>query len=144
MLTLAIALQIIHVLYHQVTTLLDLFPFNGVRFYSRREQLLEAGINLVLMSLPPLGFVLHVPSLMLFGVVYYFVLLAVEFTTWWVPYLFGPSQKWLDVYTRIHSQTITVLPRRGTNPVPNLEHLILHSLSLLTAIVTLIAYRSVG
>ncbi len=136
----AVGLQVVHLLYHQITTLFDFFPFNGVRFYSRRERIIEAGVNLVLMSLPPIGFALRVRPLMLFGVVYYFVLLAIEFATWWIPYLFRPSQKWLEVYSRIHSQTITVLPRRGNNPVPNLEHLILHCLSLVTAPVTLATY----
>jgi hypothetical protein len=80
---------------------------------------------------------------MRFGVAYYFVLFAVEIATWWLPYLFGPSPKWLEIYSRIHSQTLTLLPRRGTNPVPNLEHLILQLLTALTASVTLVAYRSV-
>jgi hypothetical protein len=143
MLAVAVTLQIVHVLYHQVTTLLDFFPFNGVRFYSTREKILEAGINLVLMSLPPIGFIFRIHSLMTFGVVYYFVLLTIEFFTWWKPYFFGASQKWIDIHSHIHSQTITVLPRRRNNPAPNLEHLILDSLSFLTAIATLAAYCSV-
>ena len=52
MLGLAVMLQASLVLYHQTTTLLDFFPFNGARFYSARERLLEAGTNFVLMSLP--------------------------------------------------------------------------------------------
>ena len=142
MLKLAITLQIVLILYHQITTWLDLFPFNGVRFYSRRERLLEAGSNLVLMSLPLLGFILSVPMLMKFGVVYYFILLSVECATWWAPYFLGPAPKWLETYQRIHRQTITVLPPRGHNPVPNLEHLILMVLTLSTAVATLMAFHS--
>jgi len=142
MIAFAITSQLILVLYHQITTLFDFFPFNGVRFYSRREKLLEAGINLVLMSAPLLGFILHQPLLMKFGVVYYFILFAVECATWWGPYFFGPSQMGLEIYNRIHGRTITVLPRRGKNPSPNLEHLILMALTILTAVTTLIAFRS--
>jgi hypothetical protein len=140
----AIAFQIILVAYHQVTTLCDLFPFNGVRFYKRHETLIEAGVNLVLMSLPVVAFIFHVTALMKFGVVYYFVLFAVECATWWAPYFLGPSPKFKSLYERIHSQTIMVIPRRGSNPAPNLEHLMLMALTLLTAIVTFIAFRDAG
>ncbi|MGP8033187.1 MAG: hypothetical protein ACLPQ6_03495 [Steroidobacteraceae bacterium] len=143
MVTLAVAFQIALVLYHQGTTSFDFFPFNGARFYSGRERLLEAGINLLLMSLPLLGFLQRVPLLMKFGVIYYFILFAVECATWWAPYFFGPSAKALEAYNRIHRQTITLLPRRGSNPTPNLEHLILMALTLITALFTLMAFRSV-
>jgi len=133
MLTFAVTLQIVLLLYHQVTTLFDLFPFNGVRFYSRRETFMEAGANLVPMALAMTGFIWHVSVLMKFGVVYYFILFAVECATWWMPYFLGPSPKGLECYNRIHRQTITVIPRRGHNPAPNLEHLILMALTFLTA-----------
>jgi hypothetical protein len=136
-----IILQIALLLYHQVTTLFDFFPFNGVRFYSRKETFMEAGVNLVLMSLPVVGFIGHMPFLMKYGVVYYFVLFSVECATWWAPYFLGPSPKGLECYNRIHRQTITWVPRRGDNPAPNLEHLILMALTLLTAVATLLAFR---
>lgn len=140
--TLALVLQFLLLLYHQVTTLCDFFPFNGVRYYTRRERLLEAGSNFVLMALPPVGFLLHWPWGMEFGAVFYFILLAGVFATWWVPYFFGGSPKWVEIYARIQGQTITVIPRRGANPTPNLEHLILMVLVLVTAIATLNAYRA--
>src|SRR5260370_20235931 len=121
MLAFAITLQIILVLYHQATTLFDFFPFNGARFYSRREKLAEAAVNLVLMSVPPIGFILRVPLLMKFGLVYYFTLFGVECATWSAPSFFGPSPKWLGLYNRIHRQTITILPRRSNQPAPNLD-----------------------
>jgi len=105
---------------------------------------MEAGFNLVFMAFPPIGFIFRIPFLMGAGVGYYFILLAMEIATWWIPYLFGPSQKWLALYTRMHSKTISVLPRRGTNPRPNLEHLILMVLTLLAGISTLAAYRRVA
>jgi hypothetical protein len=143
MLPLALTLQIILVLYHQVTTRCDFFPFNGARFYSRRERQLEAGFNLVLMSFPPIGFVFRIPFLMGAGVGYYFILLAIEIATWWIPYLFGASPKWREMHARMHSQTVMVLPRRGDNPRPNLEHLILMVLTLLAGMATLAAYHSI-
>lgn len=142
MLSLAIVVQLVHLLYHQVTTLVDFFPFNGVRFATCREHLIDAVSGFVPMALPPLGFIFRRPDWMEIGVVCNFVILGGEIATWWIPYFFGPSPKWLEIYSKIHRQTITVLPRRGTNPVPNLEHLILMALTVLTTIVSWVAYRS--
>jgi hypothetical protein len=140
----AVILQILLVVYHQVTTWLDLFPFNGVRFYSRREQVTEALVNFVLMGLPPVGFCFHVPSLMKFGVVYYFALLVIEGATWWAPYLFGASPKWAEMHARLHGQTVTIIPKRAGHPAPNLEHLILMLLTAATAFATLPAFRALN
>jgi hypothetical protein len=63
-----------------------------------------------------------------------------EFRVWWVPYFFGPSKAWQAAYDRLHAQTIKVFPARGNNPIPNLEHMILHTLTLVTAITTLTAF----
>ena len=141
-LALALVFQVGLLAYHQVTTLCDFFPFNGVRFSTRRERLLEAGFNLLLMGAPPIGFVLGARWLMEFGAAYYVILFVVECVTWWAPYFFGPSPKWREVYARMHRLTITIVPRRGDNPAPNLEHMILMVLTLATAIVTLAAYRA--
>jgi len=47
---------------------------------------------------------------------------------------------WTAIYQRLHRGTITFLPARSDRPVPNLEHTILHTWTLVTAIVTLAAY----
>lgn len=92
------------------------------------------------MSLAPLGFGFGIRGLMWFGVVYYFILIAEEFRVWWLPYFFGANERWRSVYDRLHARTIKMLPVRGNNPVPNLEHTILHALTLLTALITLSAF----
>ena len=161
----ALACQIALLLYHQLTTLVDLHPFNGVRFYSGRERLAEAGVNLVLMGLAPIGYAFQFHGLMLYGAIYYVVLLVVEIIIWWVPYFTLPKGKWrraynaalslatsnfepgdalnhwIAVHERIHSSTLFVLPRRNGHIVPNLEHVILHCWTLVTALATLNAYH---
>jgi hypothetical protein len=136
----AILSQVLLLAYHQVTTQVDCFPFNGVRFYNGWEKVLECAVNGVLMSLAPLGFAFDIRGLKWFGVVYYFILFVEELRVWWLPYFFGPSKSWQVIYERLHARTIKVLPARGTNPVPNLEHTILHGLTLITAIATLFAF----
>ena len=161
-----VAIQLTLLVYHQVTTWFDFYPFNGVRNYSRKEKLAEACSNAVVMSLAPIGFGFRIKMLMGFGVVYYFVLFAAELIIWWIPYFTVPSGRWRLVYNRLlsiatsnfakgdtleywtaiyhrlHRGTITLLPERSDRPVPNLEHTILHAWTLVTAMVTLVAYRA--
>lgn len=47
---------------------------------------------------------------------------------------------WVAIHQRLHCDTITFLPHRAGRPVPNLEHMILHALTLVTALLTLMAY----
>jgi hypothetical protein len=165
MIRFAIICQLALLAYHQITTWFDFFPFNGARNYSRKEKLTEAGSNLVLMSLAPIGFGFHIRGLMTYGVVYYFILFAIELIIWWIPYFTVPAGRWRDIYNRllsgatsihekgdtldhwckihqrVHGGTITLLPVRAGRPVPNLEHTILHAWTLVTAIVTAIAWH---
>jgi hypothetical protein len=165
MLAAAVAAQILLLVYHQVTTTVDLFPFNGARFHRGKERIAECAVNGVLMSLGPIGFAFHVSALMTFGVIYYFVLFAIEVIIWWVPYLTVPSgrwrsfynlllafgngdfargdtlSRWVEIHDRIHRGTIALLPAREGRPVPNLEHTILHAWTLVTALVTAVAWR---
>jgi hypothetical protein len=162
--TIALFCQLVLLGYHQITTLFDFYPFNGARHLERKERLAECGGNGLLMILPPLGFGFHVRALMIFGLVYYFVLFIIELIIWWIPYLTTPSGRWRPIYNRllswatsnfekgdtlarwqnIHDRlyrgTITILPDRGGRIVPNLEHIILHAWTVITAVVTAAAY----
>jgi len=153
--------QILLLVYHQATTLIDFFPFNGARNYATKERIAEAGINALLMGLAVIGYGWQVHGLMIYGVIYYFVLFGFEIVIWWIPYFFVPAgggrrlynlllgvatsdlsggdtlQRWLAIHQRIHAGTITPLPIRAGRIVPNLEHTILHLWTLVTAVVTL-------
>ena len=164
----AILCQLGLLAYHQTTTLVDLYPFNGVRNASLSERFLEAGVNLVLMGLAPIGFTLGIPALMVYGVVYYFVLLFFELIIWWVPYFATPAGRWFTSYNlalsiatgqvgqqnaltewasrhrRLHKGTVTLL-NPGKGPIrPNLEHMILHGWTLITAVSTSAAFFELG
>ena len=135
-LAVALTSQVTLLVYHQLTTFVDLFPFNGARFYSHREKIIEMGVNLLLMGLAVLGSIFAVRGLMLYGVIYYFLLFGIELIVWWVPYFVEPKRgwrrtynlllavgtsdfepgdtlaRWQTVFQRIHSRTLTLLPRR--------------------------------
>ena len=166
--TFVVPCQLVLLAYHQATTLFDFHPFNGARNYSKKGKWAEAGTNAVLMSLAPIGFGFHLKGLMTFGVVYYFVLFAIELVIWWIPYLTVPTglwrsiynrllacatsnfepgdtlDHWIATYNRLHRGTIGFLPARDNRPVPNLEHTILHLWTLVTAVITASAYLAIA
>lgn len=135
-------LQIVLLVFHQVTTLFDLYPFNNVRQYTLRERLQECSVNGLLMAIPPFGFYFGISWMMTAALFVYPALLFGEYLSWWQPYFFGASQKWQQTYNRIFRHTSTVLPPIGNNPIPNLEHCILHGLTLITTICTYIYFFS--
>ena len=166
MLVASVVCQLLLLAYHQTTTLLDLHPFNGVRNAVRAERLVEAAVNAVLMALAPIGYIFGVHALQVYGVIYYFVLLFFEVVIWWIPYLADPSGRarrvynvllavatmsygerdaladWTRRHRRLHAGTVTPLPA-GRGPItPNLEHMILHALTVLTAVVTAAAFAA--
>ncbi len=168
MIRFAIFCQLALLACHQVTTFFDFFPFNGARNYSVKEKLAEGGSNCILMILAPIGFSFHIRGLMIYGVVYYFFLFAVELIIWWIPYFTVPAGRWRGIYNRLlslatsnfekgdtltnwcnihrrlHSGTITFLPVCADRPVPNLEHTILHVWTFITAAVTAAACHAVA
>jgi hypothetical protein len=137
---LAIFFQALLLLFHQATTLFDLYPFNNVRTYTLKERLLECGVNGALMALPLVGSLFRVEWMTNVALLIYPVLLLGEYLAWWRHYFFGPTEAWKKTYNRLFKNTIIVLPPIKNHPVPNLEHTILHSLTGLTAIITYIAY----
>lgn len=136
-------LQVATLLYHQFTTCFDFYPFNGIRHYSAKERRNEAVINGIIMLIPIVLSLTHKSVLVgIGGFVWTLVLIGAIFS-WWIPYLTGvmvykmPNNvTWEQVYERIFSNTITILPRIKNNPRPNLEHMILHALILGSAIAT--------
>jgi len=137
---LALILNILHLTYHQLTTNFDFFPFNNIRNYTVGQRLAEASVNFITMGFPVLA--ISLKNHLLIGIACFSLgfLLCGEYLSWWKAYFFGASEKWKMIYNKIHSHTIIFLPPIKDNPIPNLEHCILHCLSLLTFIVTLIYY----
>lgn len=53
---------------------------------------------------------------------------GLQLATWWLPYLFGASPAWADVYGRVFAQQTQVLPRWGAHLPPDAMHLTLQVL----------------
>jgi hypothetical protein len=138
-----LTLQIVTVLYHQLTTLFDFFPFNGVRNYTVKERRNEALMNGIIMVIPIILTLTHNPILIGIGAAVWTLVVVGGFLSWWLPYITGHAvykmpnnETWSQVYERIFAEPITILPRIKNNPRPNVEHMILHAFILASAITT--------
>jgi hypothetical protein len=143
----SIALVATTIVYHQVMTLVDLFPFNNIRGASRRERMTEALVNGPVMSIPlallVLSGALLAPWLALIAGAVETVILLGGLALWWLPYLAGRTVPWAtagtgatwqELHRRTYGLTVIVLPDRHGRPRPNLEHMILHSVMLAATI----------
>jgi hypothetical protein len=140
MAAITISLQLLVLLFHQITTLFDLYPFNNVREYTIKERIAEGLINGSIMVVPVIGFWWHVQWMMTASLVIYPVLLLGEYLNCWRPYFFGATEAWQKTYDRLFRKTIIVLPPIKHHPIPNLEHTLLYALTVMAAIVTYIYY----
>ena len=134
----AILLTLLLLVYHQVTTLIPLFPWNDVERYSRKEMALEAGINGLLMGM---GFLCLLQANTGFAhwypLFYYPFLLLGECVDWWIPYFsqaFAEGRKIWD-YDSHFSRTFKLIPHRPGKRTPDANHIVLHSLTLITLLV---------
>ena len=75
--------------------------------------------------------------LMWVGVVGYAGWLYLQIQTWWVPYLFGASLHWQEVYHRVFAYSTKILPSFGNHLAPDAMHLTIQLL-LLVIIASLI------
>jgi hypothetical protein len=67
-----------------------------------------------------------------YWVIYCAVTVLSAIAMWYVPYLFGASEKTKAEYANMYAGTWQVLPRRGDNPRPNVLHIGFHLLFLAT------------
>ena len=61
--------------------------------------------------------------LMWVGAIGYSVWLYLQIQTWWIPYLFGASKNWQEIYHRVFSHTTKILPSFGNHLAPDALHL---------------------
>src|SRR5699024_8106052 len=104
--------QIVLFLYFEVTTLINLFPWNDVTKYSYRERLLEAIVNGIIIIIGMVLFVTKIKWLMIISVAFWFVFLFMQVLTWWMPYLTGKHLKQFpkELYNTHFRGTLKILP----------------------------------
>lgn len=75
--------------------------------------------------------------LMWVGVFGYTSWFYLQVQTWWVPYIFGASDRWQETYHRVFANSTKILPSIGRHLAPDGMHLMIQLL-LLVIIATLI------
>lgn len=68
--------------------------------------------------------------LMWVGAFGYSVWLYLQIQTWWIPYLFGASKNWQEIYHRVFAHTTKILPSFGNHLAPDAMHLTIQLLLL--------------
>jgi len=136
-------IQVITLFYHQITTRFDFYPFNGVRHYSVKERRVEALVNGIVMVIAIILSITQIPALIAISGVIWTLIMFGAILNWWLPYFTGreffrvsKDETWFQIYERIFSKTIHILPRIKNNPRPNLEHVILHLLILCASVLS--------
>lgn len=143
----SLAVQIVLAVYFQLFAWFPLGSLNdqgGANNHPLIEQI-RAGratfadlLSCLAFTLPALlfwfGYVKRLRILMWMCIAGYCVWLALQIETWWVAYIFGASESWQEVYHRVFSRTLKILPSFGTHLPPDALHFIMQIL-LLAAIV---------
>lgn len=137
----AITLQVLLFIYFEVTTLINLFPWNDLSKYSYRERLVEAAVNGITIIIGFALFITKVKWLMAISVAFWFVFLLMQLMTWWMPYLTGKHLKQFprELYDSHFRETLKILPPIKNHIIPDAQHNVLQVLSLATFIVSLIS-----
>ncbi len=134
----AIAFQILLFLYFEVTTLVNLYPWNDLSKYSTKEKFIEATVNGIIIILCIGLFITQIKWLMIISVVFWFVFLFMQLLNWWMPYLTGKylNQFPKTLYETHFKNTLKLLPPIKDHIIPDLQHNVLQIISLITFILS--------
>jgi hypothetical protein len=101
-------------------------------------EIVSAGVFLFPFLLFLLAYARRWTWLMWGGVCGYGAWLYLQIQTWWIPYLFGASDRWEATYRRVFARTTRILPSYGSHLAPDGMHLVIQIL-LVGILATLIA-----
>ncbi|RST72475.1 hypothetical protein D4T97_015545 [Siminovitchia acidinfaciens] len=139
--TVAICLQILLLLYFEVTTLVPLYPWNDLSKYSPKEKYTEATVNGLIMIIIIGLFITKIKWLMIISVVFWFIFLLMQLLTWWMPYLTGKHLKQFpkSLYESHFKNTVKFLPPIKDHIIPDAQHNVLQIITLLTLLISSIS-----
>lgn len=140
----AVVLQVLLLFYFEVTTLVDLFPWNDLSNYSSQEKIVEATVNGIIILIGSGLFITKIKWLMGFSVVLWLVFLFMQLLTWWMPYVTGRHLQQFprELYETHFQKTIKILPPIKNHIIPDAQHNVLQILSLAVLITSFVALLS--
>ena len=128
----AVAAQVVLLAYLQVIEWVEMFPWNDVR-RGNGQEVLDVVIGVVMAAFIlatwrrwRLGIVL--------GLLFYVAWLVLQVQTFWVPYIFGASERWARIHARNFSETVQWLPRWENHLPPDASHFVLQILLVVALI----------
>ena len=132
----AIVMQVLLFIYFEITTLVNLFPWNDLSKYSTREKVIEATTNGVVIITGIVLFLTKVNWLMTISVIIWFIFLFMQLLVWWMPYLTGKHLKQFprELYDTHFQRTVKFLPRVKNHIIPDAQHIVLQTLSMATLV----------
>ncbi len=140
-------LLLIHFLSLLFRDYIDLYPFNDVDKIGENVPPLKKLIKTIINSIPALAVLIL--AILYFGewkpfgirliVFAYFIFRGIIiYFTWYVPYLFGTSDRKKLIYQNKFGRTHNILPAIKNNPRPNTLHVILHILLFINFLLMLL------
>lgn len=129
-----IGIQIILLLFMALHDWIDIPPFTDIKELSKHHSVKERFINAVInTSFVLVALVLTVlyakttyPLWAAIIIVAVYLLLTIgTLCAWWIPYIFGSSQRHKEGFAE-YRNTHHFLPARGDNVIPNTLHVVLH------------------
>ncbi|MBS4195623.1 hypothetical protein [Lederbergia citri] len=142
MFSLAILFQIFVFLYFEITTLVNLFPWNDLAKYTKRQKWIE-GISNGIILLVCIGlFATKTSWGMGISLLFWVFFFIMQLLTWWMPYLTGKHLKQFpkNLYDSHFSRTVKLLPPIKNHIIPDAQHNVLQLLSLITIIFSIAAF----
>lgn len=128
-------MTLVMLIYHQLTTLVPMFPWNDVERNPIKLRLFEAAFNGLFMALACVALYFRTPAwndgLGRYPLIYFPILLAGEFHAWWFAYFFGNKGK-RNITAEVHQRTLKVLPSISDHPIPDCNHMVLHAMTVAT------------
>ena len=133
---LAIGSQCVLLVYLQVIEWIDMFPWNDIRRGNAQETLD------VIIGVAMTGFIIATwrrwrPGIIL-AILFYVAWLWLQIQTFWIPYVFGASERWARIHAANFSETIQWLPRSGNHLPPDASHFVLQILLVITLVVMIV------
>lgn len=136
----ALVSQVLLLVYYQVVEWINLFPWNEIRGGNGQETL-DCVVGAIMLTLIILTW-LRIRWGMMLAVLLYSVLLWLQITSWWLPYVRGASPSWQRVYGKFFGHTTKFLLTYGDHLAPDACHVVLQVLVIAAITTTLLAiYR---
>lgn len=137
----SICLQVILLFYFEMITLVNLYPWNDLSNYTKKEKWMEALINGFVIFMSLCLYLTHIKILMFIAVVCYFVFFIMQLLVWWLPYLTGIHLKQFpkNLYDLHFRKTFKILPPIKDNIIPDAQHNVLQLITMATLLVSAIS-----